>query len=286
MLRPTDVSLLRCPETGSSLRWGGRLRQGRLWEGALSAEDGTTWRVENGWARLYREDNVGRSDRFMRRWFYDAVPFLHDTAVRVGVPILQAGGTEAQARWFIADRLELASLGSSADGAPSRVLEVSVGRGANLDYLEALVPTDADVEWWGLDLAEGMLRGARRKVRRLDLDMRLVQADAHRLPFADGTFDRVLHVGGINAFSDVAGALAEMCRVATDDARIVVVDEQMDPQMRPSLYHRVTFKLATFYDADPRCPVRELPAGVRDVRDEQASPFFYCLSFRPPSRSG
>lgn len=282
MLRPDDVALLRCPETGSTLRWAGRLRKGRLWEGTLSAEDGTTWRVDHGWARLFREDKVGSSDRFMRNWFYDRVPYLHDTAVRVGVPILQAGGTEAQARWFIADRLELGSLRAQDDGAPIRVLEVSVGRGANLDYLKTLVPADLPIEWWGLDLAEGMLRGARRKVERMHLDMRLVQADAHRLPFGDGVFDRVLHVGGINAFSDVAGALAEMSRVARDDARIVVVDEQMDPELRPTVYQRLTFKLATFYDSDPRSPVRELPAGARDVRNEQASPFFYCLSFRPP----
>jgi SAM-dependent methyltransferase len=286
VLRPTDVPALRCPETGGPLRWVGRLDDGRLWEGTLTSDGGPSWPVQRGWARLFREDRVGPSDRFMRRWFYDAVPFLHDAAVRVAVPVLQAGGTEAQARWFIADRLRLGALRPHDDGTPVRVLEVSVGRGANLPYLRTLAPADLPVEWWGLDLASGMLRGARRTVRRLDLDMRLIQADAHRLPLADALFDRVLHVGGINAFSDVAGALSEMCRVARDDARIVVVDEQLDPRMRPSLYQRAGFRLATFYDDDPRSPTDRLPAGVRDVRDEQASPFFYCLSFGPPSRSG
>ncbi|MFT7519060.1 MAG: SAM-dependent methyltransferase [Kiritimatiellia bacterium] len=278
MIAPDDVGMLCCPHTRAPLQWQGELRDGQLWRGRLSSPSGPSWSVEGGWVELYKEVDVGKPDRFMRR-FYDGVPFLHDAAVKVGLPFLQAGGRESSLRRFLVDRMQLDTLQGS-DGQPAKVLEVSVGTGANLGPMHGRA--SGDVQWWGLDLSKGMLRLARRRIDRLGLDVRLVQGDAHRLPFADNSFDRVLHVGGINAFHDIRGALAEMARVAKPGTPIVVVDEQLDASRRAGLYRRATFKLVTFYDKDPRSPVDMVPDDAIDVRDEQASRFFYCLTFCMP----
>jgi ubiquinone/menaquinone biosynthesis C-methylase UbiE len=116
--------------------------------------------------------------------------------------------------------------------------------------------------------------------------VRLLMADAHRLPFAGATFDRVFHVGGIGGFRDPRQALAEMARVAVPGTPIVVVDEQLEPGVDHSSYHRLMFRLLTFYDSDPHCPAELLPPGARDVVQEAVSRFYYCLTFRVSECAG
>ena len=221
----------------------------------------------------------------MRR-IYDALPGLHDPAVRYTLPLFQygrrssLGSTEGSLRDGLIARLCLGEIASPAD-RPVRVLEVGVGGGANLGRVWAGLERHPDAEVWGLDLSEGMLgRCVRLLERGGDRKTRLVMADAHALPFEDHTFDRVFHVGGIGAFRDPALALAELARVAVAASPIVVVDEQLDRQGPHRLHHRLLFRAVTFYDDDPHCPVEHVPPGATDVRPEQLSRFFYCLSFR------
>src|SRR5262249_6901147 len=137
------------------------------------------------------------------------------------------------------------------------------------------------VEIWGLDLSLGMMNIGRRRLRREGRsDVRLLMADAHALPFPDASFDRVFHIGGIAGYRDPAAALAEMARVALPGTPIVVVDEQLDRAVPQSLYNRLTFRLVTFYDPDPHCPVEHVPPRAWEVRAEQLSRFFYCMIFR------
>jgi len=110
----------------------------------------------------------------------------------------------------------------------------------------------------------------------------LLLGDAHRLPFPDACFDRVLHVGGIATYRDPRRALAEMARVAKPNTPIVVVDEQLDPAAARSWYQWLAFKAMTLYEPGAHAPVEHLPRAAHDVRVEQASSFFYCLSFRVP----
>src|SRR5438876_6035125 len=109
--------------------------------------------------------------------------------------------------------------------------------------------------------------------------MGLVLADGHALPFPDASFDRVYNVGGIGTYHDPHRALAEMARVARPGTPIVVVDEQLDPHREHSLYHRAMFRALTLYDPAPSSPRCYLPDGVVNVVDEQASRFYYCLTF-------
>ena len=119
----------------------------------------------------------------------------------------------------------------------------------------------------------------RRPPRSTDAPAR---ADAHALPFADASFDRVFHVGGIGGYGDTRLGLAEMARVARPDTPIVVVDEQLDPGRDDSLFHRVVFRALTFYTTAPDSPVADLPPGATAVLSEQVSRFYYCLTFRMP----
>lgn len=59
-----------------------------------------------------------------------------------------------------------------------RVLEVSIGTGANL----RLLPPGAEIH--GLDLSMGMLRACRRNLRRAHREATLYQGEAERLPFS------------------------------------------------------------------------------------------------------
>ncbi len=219
----------------------------------------------------------------MRR-FYDGLPALHDPANRILLPLLQSR-TEAATRAGYLPLLELESLVPRRDGSPVRILEIGIGGGANVDLLARRLPAGLDVELWGVDLSRGMLGQCRKRLVRLgESRVRLLLADAHRLPFGDGTFDRVFHVGATGSYRDPRLALSEMARVARPGTPIVVVDEQLDPAGGHGLYHRAMFELLTFYDEDPHCPVELLPEDAVDVVQRQLSRFYYALCFRIPPR--
>ncbi|MCE9671812.1 class I SAM-dependent methyltransferase [Myxococcus stipitatus] len=273
-----DVALLACLACGAAVAFQGQHEAGRLESGHLRCGScGEAWDVQGGLARLYREDAVRGTDRLMRV-IYDGLPALHDPLTTVLTPLLQSV-SEARMRGRYLRRLELGAL----TGAPARILEVGVGAGANLPLVRRGLPPGVAAEVWGVDLSEGMLGQCQRRLRNGAFpEVRLLMADGHALPFASGTFDRVLSVGGIGGYRDPARALSELARVAKPGTPVVVVDEQMDPEFQPSLLQRAAFRAITFYSRDPHCPTELLPEGATDVVAEQVSPFFYSLTFRMP----
>jgi ubiquinone/menaquinone biosynthesis C-methylase UbiE/uncharacterized protein YbaR (Trm112 family) len=303
-LGPGDVARLACPDCRGALSFSaassgpgrGEAVAGALGAGALECGGcGARWPVEDGVPRLYREAEVRGTDRLMRV-IYDGLPWLHDPLTTALFPLLQRS-REAEVRERIITRLELGALVAPAD-RPLRILEVGVGAGANLPLVyrglaqgRAVGGVGAGeamgaVEIWGLDLSRGMLAECRALVSRHGYgEVRLLLGDAHSLPFGDGAFDRVFHVGGIGGYRDPGKALAEMARVAVPGTPIVVVDEQLDPGRRHGLVHRALFRALTFYDRDPHCPRELLPPGSYDVLEEQVSRYYYCLRFRH-GRSG
>lgn len=271
-LSSADVANLASPCCRASLEQVG---------GALvCATCARSWPVQDNLPRLFEPEAVRGNDRLMRL-IYDNLAPLHDPAVSVLLPLM-GSGTEGVMRRRYFERLELSSLRSSA-GEPVRILEVGMGTGANVPRIYDALPSGLDVELWGVDLAEMMLRGCVRRVKKAHRKMpRLVVADAHALPFRDGFFDRVFHIGATNNYRDPDRALAEMGRVAKPGTPIVVVDERLAPGERHSLYHRVAYRLATFYDFEQRDPKTMVPRDAVDVRDEQIARFFYCLTFSMP----
>jgi ubiquinone/menaquinone biosynthesis C-methylase UbiE/uncharacterized protein YbaR (Trm112 family) len=166
----------------------------------------------------------------------------------------------------------------------TRVLEVSVGTGANL----ALLPRDA--QHFGIDVSWNMLRRCQGKARR-GLDVALFQCLAERLPFRTDSFDVVFHVGGINFFVGIAQALAEMVRVARPGAFIMVVDAT---EKLARAYRRRPLASSLYHDRPAPCtpPIDHLPPGVSDVQlKEVARGDLYCMTFRkhdggPQGRAG
>jgi ubiquinone/menaquinone biosynthesis C-methylase UbiE len=276
MMRPSDVAALRCPRCREgALAFEGHVEADRLDDGALRCVGcGAGWPVRDGWARLYTPDEVRGADRLMNH-IYDRLAPLHDPMVKVALPVCGTG-TESQLRRAYLPRLELDSLPADR---PVRILEIGVGTGANVPLvLDAL--GGRTVELWGVDLAKGMARIARRRAARNGWDpLRLALADAHALPFPDAHFDRVFHVGATNNYRDPALALREMARVARPGTPVVVVDERLDPNGRNNLWHRAAFRAVCFYNPWPEDPVAAVPPAARGVRDEQLSRFFYCVTF-------
>jgi phosphatidylethanolamine/phosphatidyl-N-methylethanolamine N-methyltransferase len=100
-----------------------------------------------------------------------------------------------------------------------RVLDLGIGTGQSLQYY----PESSRVV--GIDLSDGMLREARKKVREQNWEhVTLVQANALELPFPDNTFDHVFISHVISVVSDPVVLVQEAQRVAKPAARIVVVN--------------------------------------------------------------
>ncbi|MBI4317199.1 MAG: methyltransferase domain-containing protein [Chloroflexi bacterium] len=80
--------------------------------------------------------------------------------------------------------------------AGDQVLEVSVGTGANLSYVaERIGPTG---KIYGIDISEGMLAQARKKLAGIPCPVDLQSANAEDLPFPSDCFDAVLSFGAMN----------------------------------------------------------------------------------------
>jgi len=100
-----------------------------------------------------------------------------------------------------------------------RVLDLGIGTGVSLHYY----PRKGRI--CGIDLSGGMLREARKKIDEWSLDhVKLLQADALKLPFAENTFDHVFISHVISVVSDPFRLIREAQRVAKPEARIVILN--------------------------------------------------------------
>jgi ubiquinone/menaquinone biosynthesis C-methylase UbiE len=255
------VSLLRDPGTGEALQ----LVAGRDGAALVASTSGRRFPLRDGIPDfLTPQDLTGPNGRYQRLYdriagFYDASTWLY--------ALIRRTAEETRRRGYLS-RLEIER--------GDRVLEVSVGTGANLPLLPA------GASFFGLDISWGMLRRCRRRARRHGLDLELFLGAAERLPFRDRVFDSVLHVGGINFFTDRARAVAEMVRVARPGTRIVIVDETEDFAAK----HETTPFARAFYGNRAErieAPVALVPKGMQEITTELVgSGDLYCLSFRTP----
>ena len=78
----------------------------------------------------------------------------------------------------------------------------------------------------GLDLSEGMLSVARKKVfgKPISEKIEFVQADSEALPFEDNTFDAITVSFGIRNFENLEKGLAEIFRVLKKGGIFVVLE--------------------------------------------------------------
>ncbi|MFD1623174.1 class I SAM-dependent methyltransferase [Azospirillum griseum] len=119
-----------------------------------------------------------------------------------------------------------------------RILEVGVGTGLSLsDYR-----TDNRVV--GIDLSTDMLKVAQERVAREHLTHveGLLEMDAGKLAFADGSFDVVVAMYVMTVVPDPQGTMAELERVCKPGGDIVIVNHFAAP--RPGLRRTVENWLA------------------------------------------
>jgi|LNFM01.1.fsa_nt_gb phosphatidylethanolamine/phosphatidyl-N-methylethanolamine N-methyltransferase len=103
----------------------------------------------------------------------------------------------------------------------AHILIDGAGTGLDLPLLPAVH------RYTALDLTRAMLRKGLPRGRHLDI--RWVQGDSQRLPFADGVFDHVLLHLILAIVPDTRAALEEAARVVRTGGRLFVLDKFLRP---------------------------------------------------------
>lgn len=121
-------------------------------------------------------------------------------------------------RWrkYIDATLALAMESLALTGS-ERVLDVGCGTG---EFERRLLLRWPGVRVTGVDISPNMLRRAADK----RTNAALLAAEAHRLPFADRSFDLAICANAFHYFRQPAEVLAEMRRVLRPAGRLVLVD--------------------------------------------------------------
>ena len=253
-LDPQVLELLSDPETHDSLELGDNC--------LINPKTGRRYPVRDG-IPVFFEEASGTNRKYQT--MYDRLAPGYDFAERLYYWITRKPDRRLE---FIPE-LEIP--------AGARVLEVSVGTGANIRFLRS------DIEFFGLDLSWNMLHKCQRNLQRWHREAHLFHGEAERLPFRDAVFDCVYHVGGINFFDDKARAMAEMIRVSKPGTKIMIVDETekvVKEQYRKNPFTRGVYKGE---DRLAAAPIELVPAGMREIESRVVNAGNeYCLTFRKP----
>lgn len=106
-----------------------------------------------------------------------------------------------------------------------KILDIATGTGEVAFRLHDMIP-DAIIT--GIDLSEGMLALARKKLEKLTLpEQRLIafgKADCLNLPFHDGEFNLISVAYGVRNFSDLSKGLSEMRRVLRQGGSLCLIE--------------------------------------------------------------
>ena len=107
--------------------------------------------------------------------------------------------------------------------APRRILDVATGTG---DLAIAMARRIRGTQVLGVDLSEGMLDIARRKVAEAGLDGRVVldTGDAARLSVSDSAVDVATVAFGVRNFGDLDAGLRDIARTLREGGRIVILE--------------------------------------------------------------
>lgn len=106
---------------------------------------------------------------------------------------------------------------------PKNILDIATGTG---DLAIQFAEKIADGKIIGLDLSEGMLSVARKKVlgKPYSEKIEFVQGDSEALPFEDNFFDSITVSFGIRNFENLEKGLSEILRVLRKDGVFVILE--------------------------------------------------------------
>ena len=156
------------------------------------------------------------------------------------------------------------------------VLEISTGTADNFRFL------NKNANYVGLDISMGMLKQAKKHLKRWGMSSTLVHAEGENLPFDDNSFDVVFHCGGINYFNDKKRAIDEMIRVAKPGTKLLIVDET--DKLVVEQYQKNMFIKNHYIDAHKALiPLELIPRNMFDVNSEIiCDGLMYKITFYKP----
>jgi ubiquinone/menaquinone biosynthesis C-methylase UbiE len=180
--------------------------------------------------------------------------------------------------WLPAERRGLITALGLKPG--DRVLDHCSGPGGNLPAIADSVGPEGTIV--AMDLSRAMLRRAHRWAERRRPRVDVHQADAAALPYADGSFDAVIHVGAINQFGGgTRRAVAEMIRVTQPGGTVAIVDEGLEPGRAQTWLGRLLLRRNALFASRP--PLDALPPDVRPEVRWVIRGIFYQIVFRTPA---
>jgi ubiquinone/menaquinone biosynthesis C-methylase UbiE/uncharacterized protein YbaR (Trm112 family) len=209
-MKQTALELICCPFCKSTLSLNAKEGNGIITDGdVLCSACDRSYPIRKGIVRFIDLQELEGPNQHFERYYNRLAPIY---SIFTKLAFLPFGG-ERKAREEI-----LKHLGKGGN----RALEVSIGNGVNLPYLYEASNLG---EIYGLDISIGQLTQCQRLINKRDWQVDLFLAMAESLPFKNEVFDNILHIGGINFFSDKKRAIDEMIRVASPGGKVVIADE-------------------------------------------------------------
>ena len=246
-LEKAHLRILRCPQCRK-----GFPDQDLSQSGAIVCQKGHAWKIKGGIPSLVHPP-ISQEDA---KWIaeYDKMADTYDEAVRSYSEML--GVDMKRERSGISAYIPIEG--------PVKILDVSIGTAANFEAIfEQYSGQMGRFNLHGVDVSEEMLRVSKAKAERLGFALSLTHGSVFNLPYRQGTFDMVLHSGGINTFSDIPQALSEIHRVLAKGGMAMIVDEGLSPQKRKSEEGKAIIEKNSLFALKP--PLEHVPEGARDL---------------------
>ena len=251
------LHILQDPYTKHKLE----LQQGTL----INQECQKEYPYKNGYYSFVSGKELNGNNKKYSR-LYSKFAFIYTLANRVY--FFFKFGSEFKARSEYLNELDI------KDNA--KVLEVSIGTGDNLLYL------NHRARFYGIDISKKMLTTAVKHLLKWKIPTFLGRCEAENLPFKDNVFDVVFHIGGINYFNDKQKAIHEMIRVAKPGTKLMIVDET--EKCVEKIYQCTPLSKKYFPDVSAAAaPVHLVPPEMQDISVKIVNDgLFYCITFKKP----
>jgi SAM-dependent methyltransferase len=160
-----------------------------------------------------------------------------------------------------------------------RLLDAACGRGSLTFRLAKRTRTA-----YGFDISPQAMRRARRVAQRAGSGVQFATASAEQLPYADGSFDKIVSSSSLEHFRDGGLAIAEMARVLKPGGTLVLTTDNLqslDDELRER--HRRSSYVSHYYTEDELLAALGPYLDVKRTRyliNSPVSKFFYRLGVR------
>jgi ubiquinone/menaquinone biosynthesis C-methylase UbiE/uncharacterized protein YbaR (Trm112 family) len=260
-----------CPETHQSLVFEGTFDSlGKPVEGLFCSTDGNkTYPVRSGIPDFIfpKADCLPPSDLQSLEWYKNNAADYDDFLPLTFETFKCSEETE---REHLVDLLQIKG--------DEVVLEFGCGSGRDSERIAKRLNENGKL--FLQDISCDILKFGIQKFKEIKLmpEIEFSLANGYYLPFADQTFDRVFHFGGLNTFGDQKKTFQEIVRVCRPGAKVVIGDESMPPWLRDTEFGRVLMNSNPHYKYG--LPLDHIPVEARNVKFEWIiGGVFYVILF-------